>query len=282
MRLASFEGPAGPSFGVLQGGGLIDLRELVGGPDPSLRDLLAAGQLDDARDYAAGRTPDISLDDVRLLPVIPNPSKIIGVGLNYREHRDEGQHAAVGHPTLFVRVADSQIGHRAVAIKPSVTSQFDYEGELAVVIRDTCRSAGADTALQCVAGYSCYNDFSVRDWQRHSSQWTAGKNFTATGAFGPALVTADEVPDTACLTLRTRVNGETRQSAVIGDLLFGIPELIAYVSAVTTLRPGDVLITGTPSGVGLYRDPPSFLQAGDLVEVEIDDIGTLSNTVGES
>jgi 2-keto-4-pentenoate hydratase/2-oxohepta-3-ene-1,7-dioic acid hydratase in catechol pathway len=282
MRLASYRDASGPSVGVLNGDGLVDLRALTGSLAPSLRDLLAAGQLDRVREYAAQASADVPADAVTYLPVIPDPSKIIGVGLNYRSHRDEASRAPVTYPTLFLRVADSQIGHRGQAMKPAASGQFDYEGELAVVIGTTCRNVPPDGAAAVLAGYSCYNDFSVRDWQRHTSQWTAGKNFTATGAFGPALVTPDEVPDLASLAIRTRVNGETRQSAVIGDLLFPIPELISYVSTFTTLRPGDVLITGTPAGVGLYRDPPDFLQAGDVVEVEVEQIGTLTNEVTDA
>lgn len=282
MRLVTYCSGAGRSVGLLREDGLVDLAALAGRAGPTLRGLLEAGQLDAARRYADGRAADVAAAEVTLLPVIPDPSKIIGVGLNYRSHLDEGDHEPGDHPTLFIRVADSQIGHGATAVKPACTGQFDYEGELAVVIGATCRNTAPAAAMATVAGYSCYNDFSVRDWQRHSSQWTAGKNFTATGAFGPALVTADEVPDPAGLILSTRVNGETRQSASVSDLIFTIPELISYVSTVTTLRPGDVLITGTPEGVGLYRDPPVFLAAGDVVEVEITGVGTLRNIVGEA
>ncbi|MDX1563069.1 MAG: fumarylacetoacetate hydrolase family protein, partial [Gammaproteobacteria bacterium] len=183
------------------------------------------------------------------------------------------------HPVVFVRFASSLVGQGPTMIKPAVSEKFDYEGELAVVIGKPARHVSRDAALQYVAGYSCFNDGSVRDFQRHSSQFTAGKNFDASGAFGPWIVTADELPDPAALKLETRLNGNVVQSESTGELHFDIPALIEYISTWTELMPGDVIVTGTPGGVGAGRNPPLWMQDGDTVEVEISGIGCLSNSI---
>jgi len=278
MRFVTFEADGEVLLGALHGDevspltglppGVTGLRELIGALGP-------AGLADVSRFSAAARPAG----EVTLLPPVPDPSKIICVGVNYRAHRDEARHSEQRYPTIFTRFADTQMGHEATAMLPLATARFDYEGELAVVIGKPARGVAAARGWSYVAGLSVYNDFSVRDWQKHTTQWIPGKNFPGTGAFGPALVTLDEVPDVNALTLETRVNGEVRQQASVSDLIFGIPALIEYISAFTPLAPGDVIVTGTPGGVGQFMDPPGFLAAGDEVEVEISGIGTLRNTV---
>jgi 2-keto-4-pentenoate hydratase/2-oxohepta-3-ene-1,7-dioic acid hydratase in catechol pathway len=239
---------------------------------------LAADALDAAREAAAS-APLLAMDAVTLLPVIPDPSKIICCGLNYDEHRIESNNPERGYPTLFVRFADSQTAHGAPVEHPAETAKLDYEAELAVVIGRGGRRIARDAAWAHVAGYSCYNDVSVRDWQKHSLQMTPGKNFPTTGPFGPWLVTRDEIDDLDSLTIRSRLNGEVMQDAHLGDMIFGIPQLIEYISTFTPLSPGDVILTGTPGGVGLRRDPPVFMKPGDRIEVEIEKIGLLSNPI---
>lgn len=280
MRLVSYEHAGRSTFGVLvataSGDAVVDAAALIHGCH-TIVDVLAAGCLPELRQATADRTPDVALSEVTLLPVVPNPGKILCAGVNYRSHRDEAARPEQGHPTVFLRFADSQIGAgRPVEIAREVT-MFDYEGEVAIVLGRGGRRIPADRAIEHVAGYACYNDFSARDWQRHSGQWTPGKNFPGSGAFGPWLLTADEVPDPATLVLQTLVNDDVRQSASMADLIFSIPELIAYMSTFTSLAPGDVIVTGTPGGVGLFRDPPSFLAPGDVVEVRADGMGSLVN-----
>lgn len=278
MKLASYERQGKAAYGVVIGDRAYDLGEE---PD-SIKQALARGpgwMQDRAREVAAGGAGGWALADISFLPVVPDPAKIICFGLNYADHRDEAERETTDYPPVFFRFADTQIGHSRPAIKPATSEMFDYEGELAVVIGRPCRSVPEADAMQAVAGYSCYNDLSARDWQMHTSQWGPGKNFPGTGAFGPWLVTPDEIPDPSVLHLATRVNGELRQSASLKDLLFPIPALISYVSGFTPLGIGDVLVTGTPSGVGLFREPPAFLHAGDQVEVEISEVGTLANVV---
>ncbi|MGQ4814977.1 fumarylacetoacetate hydrolase family protein [Agrobacterium vitis] len=214
-----------------------------------------------------------------MLPVIPDPSKILCIGVNYVAHREETKRPEVGHPTVFIRFADSQIGHGQPMIKPSQSECLDFEAELAVVIGRGGRDIAEEDAMQHIAGYSCYHDGSVRDWQRHSSQFAPGKNFPATGAFGPALVTPDEVEDYTQLSITGRLNGQVVQQATLADLIFPIPALIAYLSAFTPLSAGDVIVTGTPGGVGERRDPPLYMKAGDVFEVDIPGVGLLANPV---
>lgn len=280
MKLASYERQGEAAYGLVIADRVYDL----GANGDSLQGALTRGSgwmQERAREATAAGHDGVPLAEVSFLPVIPRPAKIICFGLNYADHRDEARHDASAHPSVFFRYADTQIGHGRPAVKPAVTEMFDYEGELAVVIGKPCRAVPAQDAMQVVAGYSCYNDLSARDWQQHTSQWAPGKNFPGTGAFGPWLVTADEIPDPGTLHLVTRVNGEQRQSASVSTLIFSIPELISYVTAFTPLDAGDVLVTGTPAGVGLFREPPAFLNAGDRVEVEISGIGTLQNVIAD-
>lgn len=219
--------------------------------------------------------------EVELAPVVPRPRKIICVGANYDLHRQEMGRDELPYPTLFVRFPESMVGHRQHILRPFASERFDYEGELAVIIGARARHVPAERAYSVVAGYTCLNDGSVRDYQRHTTQFTPGKNFDASGGMGPWMVTADEIPDPHDLELRTRVNGEVVQSANTGQMSFRIPEIIEYVSTFTTLAPGDVIATGTPSGVGDKRKPPLYLKAGDLLEVEISKIGVLSLPVAD-
>jgi 2-keto-4-pentenoate hydratase/2-oxohepta-3-ene-1,7-dioic acid hydratase in catechol pathway len=273
MRLASFRRETGiASFGRVVGDQVHDLGGEHGG---SLREALADGL--DLTGVGAPR-PLAGLD---LLPVIPDPAKIFCIGLNYASHVAEMGNALPAYPTVFTRWADTLVAHDAALEKPRSTERFDYEGELAVVIGRGGRGIGRAQAMDHVAGYSIFNDASVRDWQRHSSQFTPGKNFPATGGFGPALVTPDEIDDLAALHVRTRLNGVTMQDQPIADLIFDVPALIAYLSAFTPLTAGDVIVTGTPGGVGDGRTPPVYLRPGDVVEVEIGAIGTLTNRVAE-
>jgi 2-keto-4-pentenoate hydratase/2-oxohepta-3-ene-1,7-dioic acid hydratase in catechol pathway len=221
----------------------------------------------------------LGVDQVEFLPVIIDPRKILCIGVNYRAHQEETGKEPPSAPTVFTRFADSQMGHLRPAVRPESTTQFDYEGELALVIGKPAHRVSEEQAWDVIAGYAPYNDFSVRDWQRAASQWIPGKNFPDTGAFGPYLVPASDIPDVSALTLETRVNGEVRQSASLSDLIFAIPQLIAYVSGFTPLGPGDIIVTGTPGGVGLFMDPQGLLSHGDVVEVEISGLGLLKNEV---
>jgi 2-keto-4-pentenoate hydratase/2-oxohepta-3-ene-1,7-dioic acid hydratase in catechol pathway len=274
MRFLSFIHRDRASYGCIVQGGVADLRSRSGEPDLASYLGTHFAELGSEK----GLRPDIPLDKIRYLPVIPRPSKVLCVAINYREHDDETTERPE-YPLLFSRFAASQTGHDEPLVKPFISNKFDYEGELAVIIgREGRRIAEAD-ALFHIAGYSCFNDGSVRDWQKHSSQFTPGKNFVQTAGFGPWMVSADEIPDPTALELTARVNGEIRQSNNTSRMIFSIPWLISYVSQFTILEPGDVIVTGTPSGFGSTRKPPVFLDVGDVVEVEIERVGTLRNVV---
>jgi 2-keto-4-pentenoate hydratase/2-oxohepta-3-ene-1,7-dioic acid hydratase in catechol pathway len=272
MRYVSFRRGTGiASFGRLAGDVVHDLCGEQGG---SLREALGNG-------IAPGEGIQVPLASVTLLPVIPDPAKILCIGLNYASHVSEMGNTQQTHPTIFTRWPDTLVAHGAPLEKPSATQRFDYEGELAVIIGRGGRAIARERALEHVAGYAVFNDASVRDWQRHTSQFTPGKNFPATAGLGPALVTPDEIDDLAALRVQTRLNGTTMQDQPIADLIFDVPALIAYISAFTPLSPGDVIATGTPGGVGDGRKPPVYLQPGDVVEVSIGAIGTLTTPVVE-
>ncbi len=244
----------------------------------SLAEAIAAGALA-SRDYFTADGARLPLDTLAWRPLIPNPGKILCVGLNYENHRKETGRAVVENPTIFTRFADSQTGHRADIVMPLESDRLDYEGELAVVIGRGGRRIPAARALDHVAGFSCYNDGSVRDWQNHTIQFTPGKNWPETGAFGPWLVTPDEFGAIGPQRIRTRLNGEVMQDAVLADMIFPVARLIEYISTFTPLSPGDVIVSGTPGGVGAKRNPPVFMKPGDTVEIEIDGIGILSNGI---
>ena len=279
MRLVSFVRCGQAGFGAYAGDGIVDLTGRIAPDIRSIRSLIAQEKLAEARRFVEGRSRDFLVSDATLLPVVPDPAKILCVGLNYETHRAETKRSASNYPTIFTRYADSQVGHGQAIIKPKVSDMLDYEGELAVVIGRGGRYIDEARALDHVAGYSCYNDVTVRDWQRHTHQFGPGKNFPATGAFGPWLVTADEVPDYRALTIRTLLNGEVKQEASLAQLIFPVARLIAYCSSFTPLQPGDVIITGTPGGVGDRSDPPRYMTAGEVVEVEISGIGRLRNPI---
>ncbi len=244
---------------------------------PDLKSVLAEDAVKEiAPAFAVRRVP---VEEAVFQPVIPNPGRILCVGINFMAHMAEMGHDPSDYPVLFVRFNDSQVGHHQPLLHPGVSEQYDYEGELAVVIGKTAHRVKAADALNYVAGYSCFMDGSVRDYQRHTSQFTPGKNFSRSGSFGPWLVTADEIPDPSVLNLETRLNGEVMQTGEISDLKFDIPALIEYCSTFCKLQPGDVISTGTPSGVGFARKPPVWLKPGDTIEVDIDQIGVLSNVV---
>jgi 2-keto-4-pentenoate hydratase/2-oxohepta-3-ene-1,7-dioic acid hydratase in catechol pathway len=278
MRLVSFRAGGAASYGIVEGDGIIDAGRRLGAAVPDLRAALAVPERLRA---LRGAPPDHLLAAVELLPVIPNPDKILCIGVNYMSHLKETGRDTPPHPMIFTRFAASQVGHGAAMLRPAESVQFDFEGELAVIIGQGGRRIPAAQALAHVAGYACYNDGSIRDWQRHTAQFTPGKNFHATGAFGPWMVTADELPDPAAQTLVTRLNGQEMQRAPISDLVFDIPALIAYCSTFIGLQTGDVIVTGTTGGVGAYRKPPVWMQPGDTVEVEISGIGILRNKVAD-
>ncbi len=280
MKLVSFVINGRSSYGAIRDNGIVDLgARLAAEGCASLRQLLEADRLADAARRVASARPDHALDKVAFSPVIPDPGKIICVGLNYRDHVAETGRTVTEKPALFARFGCSQVGHLQPLVKPNVSDDFDYEGELALVIAKTGRHIPANRALEHVAGYACYNEGSIRDWQRHTSQFLAGKTFANSGSFGPWLVTTDEIPDPSKLTLQTRLNGKVVQNTTTDLLITPIPELIAYISTICPLVPGDVIVTGTPGGVGAKRTPPLWMRPGDNVEVEISSIGTLRNNV---
>lgn len=227
--------------------------------------------------------PALPVAGLRFLPAVPNPGKVICIGLNYREHAKEGGNPIPDYPAVFMRVTTSLAAHGQPLLRPPVSDKLDYEAELAVVIGRTATRVAAGDALDHVAGYACFNDGSVRDYQRKSTQWTVGKNFDQTGSLGPALVTPDELPDGARgLGITSRVNGAVMQDGNTSDMIFDVATLVSLMSEAMTLQPGDVIATGTPAGVGYARKPPLFLKAGDVCEVTIDRIGTLSNPIADA
>ena len=280
MKLATFKTAQGASYGAVVGKGIVDLRRYLGNQYPDLKSLIAADALDQAKKHVS-ETPDYQASDVTWLPVIPNPDKIICVGLNYQDHVVETKRDNTEQPAIFLRLPESQVGHKQPIVRPRESTDLDYEAEIAVIIGRPGRRISQKNAWDHIAGYSCYNDGSVRDWQRHTVQWTAGKNFARTGGFGPWMVTADEIPPGTKMTLSCRLNGQQMQHATTEQMIFRIPKIIEYVSTWTTLAPGDVLVTGTPGGVGSRRTPPIWMKRGDKVEVEIDKVGILENTIGE-
>jgi 2-keto-4-pentenoate hydratase/2-oxohepta-3-ene-1,7-dioic acid hydratase in catechol pathway len=279
MKLVSFEQGGQARFGAVVPGGVVELGPAFQGRYADLKAFLAGDDLASARAYVEGRAADFALDDVVFLPVIPNPGKIWCCGLNYAEHVRETHREVSEKPTFFLRVADSQVGHGQAILLPPESSQLDYEGEIAVIIGKPGRRIAEADAWSHIAGYACYNDATLRDWQRHTPQWAPGKNFYRTGGFGPWMITSDEIAPDAELTLMTRLNGREMQRASTPMLIHSIPRQIAYVSSVAPLRTGDVIVTGTPGGVGARRDPPVWMKPGDVVEIEIDQVGVLQNVV---
>jgi 2-keto-4-pentenoate hydratase/2-oxohepta-3-ene-1,7-dioic acid hydratase in catechol pathway len=283
MRLVSYRKNGGAAVAVMDGGDLIDLSALVPDAPADMKSVIAGwdalrGKLDGkAAASAAPRTP---ANSAQLLPPVPDPGKIVCLGLNYVEHAKEGGHQAPDYPALFIRATTSLVGPSEPVVRPRVSEKLDYEVELMVVIGRRCRHVPEADALSKVFGYTVFNDVSVRDYQRKTTQWTAGKTFDGTGPMGPALVTADELPAGADgLGIRSRLNGQVLQDGNTSDMIFGVARTVSILSEVMTLEPGDVIAMGTPSGVGHARKPPLWMKPGDVIECEIDGIGTLSNPV---
>jgi len=274
MKLASFRGDSGIGWGAVENEVVVPLDSVW----PDIRQGIAAG-LPAIKRAVESTVMRLPVDALRWLPPVPVPGKILCVGLNYGRHIRETGRELPRYPSLFVRFADSFVGHGASIIRPWASHKFDFEGELAVVIGKAGRHIARDDALAHVAGYTCLAENSVRDFQKHNAQVTPGKNFAGSGSMGPWMVTSDEIPDPSALTLQTRLNGMEVQMGELSDLIFPIPELIAYISTFTPLSPGDVIATGTPEGVGSMRAPPLFMKQGDVLELTISGIGRLSNPV---
>lgn len=279
MKLLSFQVQQQSSFGAWVDGGVVDLKRRVGEKYPDLVSVLRANALGEVAGVLKGAKPDYSEEQVTYLPVIPNPPKIICIGVNYEEHRAEIGRDPSLKPAVFARFANTQVGHKGVIPRPPETEKFDYEGEIAVIIGKAGRRIPQDSVWDHIAGYAPYNDATVRDWQGHTHQWTPGKNFYHTGGFGPWMSTRDEFPDNPELHLMTRLNGVEVQRATSRQMIFSIAEIINYCSTFTALEPGDVIVTGTPGGVGARRKPPLFMKDGDVIEVEITEIGVLRNFI---
>lgn len=278
MKITSFQHKDTVSFGLVRDECIVDVGQTVA--EPGLRAYLRDHRLEDLADLASA-SPVIDLADIRFLPVIPDPTNIICIGTNYAAHIEETGRTPPPYPLLFTRSRTSQVGHKGKLIRSGKSRQYDFEGELAIVIGKCARHVPPADAFDYIAGYSCYNDGTMRDFQRHTSQFMPGKNFDRSGAFGPWIVPRSEIADPSELWLETRVNGEVMQRASISELVFDIPALVAYITQFMTLLPGDVIVTGTPAGVGAFRTPPVWLEPGDLVEVEISEIGVLSNEVAD-
>jgi 2-keto-4-pentenoate hydratase/2-oxohepta-3-ene-1,7-dioic acid hydratase in catechol pathway len=283
MKFTTYLRDGAPRLAVVEGDALIDLNDAEPQVPSDLRRALEAGVDLHAAGRAALENPKskAKLADTALAPLVPEPGKTICLGLNYFDHAKEGGREKPDYPWFFFRGASSLIAHGDVGVVPSVSSKFDYEAELAVVIgRRVPRHTREADALQYVFGYSCFNDMSVRDYQKRTPQWTIGKNFDGTGGFGPVLVTADELPPGAAgLKIQGRLNGEVMQDANTTDMIFNVAETIALLADVLTLEPGDVIVMGTPAGVGQARTPAVWMKAGDTYEVEIERIGVLSNPI---
>ncbi len=276
MRLASFIKDDTASYGIVRDDGIVDAGRRLGANLPTLRQAL--GDLDQVP-ALAGEAADFALADVQLLPPIPDPHRLLCIGVNYRKHVEEVGHEVPDYPSIFARCLDSIVGHGADLVRPTASRQYDFEGEFAIVIGSGGRHIPAEKAYDHVAGYTCFLDGSIRDFQFHTPTPHAGKNFWRSGACGPWMVTREAMPEPPELTLTTRLNGEVMQQSGVADLIFDVPELIAYLSTVAPLYPGDIISTGTPSGVGLALDTQVWMKAGDTIEVEITGIGTLKNCV---
>jgi 2-keto-4-pentenoate hydratase/2-oxohepta-3-ene-1,7-dioic acid hydratase in catechol pathway len=280
VKLVSFEIGGKAHYGVVDGEGVIDLGTRLGPDFAGIKRFIANPPRDKVKALVAQGRHDHRLAALTLLPVVPDPGKIICVGLNYEEHKKEGVRNPADKPMLFARWAETLVAHNAPLVIPKVSDMLDWEAEMLVVIgKDTGRYLPAARAMEIVFGYACMNEASVRDWQRHSSQVTAGKNFVGTGAVGPWLVTADEIADPQALDMELRLNGEQMQSCNTRDMIWPIAETIEYVTNWLPLKPGDMIATGTPAGVGSRRTPPIYMKPGDVVEVTISGIGTLRNEV---
>ena len=278
MKLTSFIRNGTRGYGAVTDDGICDLTSAINGIS-DLKGLLETGGLSRAADVANGRPADFPIEEIEFLPLIPNARKIICVAVNYLAHAREAGRTIGEHPVLFHRHTQTQVGHQQPLLVPKASHQLDFEGEIAVILGKGGAHIKPKDAMDHVAGYSCYNEGSVRDWQFHVHQYSMGKNFNATGGFGPWLVTTDDIPDPDALTVTTRLNGEQMQFGEFNDVAFNIPTLISYVSRALPWCAGDVIVTGTPGGVGFKRTPPIFLTEGDSVEVDVNLVGTLVNSV---
>lgn len=283
MKLISYKYNNQVNLGARLDDKVVPLSSLSTDFGNDLKLVLAKGQLEQVAEKLNGyKGESLSLEDIEYLPLIAEPGKIICIGRNYAAHAAEGGAEVPTYPEIFYRGKTSLLGHQQPIIRPKCSDKLDYEGEFAFVIGKNCRHASEENALDFIAGYSLFNDATIRDYQRFSSQWTIGKNFDATGAFGPELVTSDELPDgLSGLTLTTKLNGELMQTGEIDNLVFPVRKLVAMLSECMTLEAGDVVVTGTPAGVGYARKPPVWMRAGDLVEVSLEGLGTLSNPVAD-
>ncbi len=279
MKLLSYRHNGADTYGVAFDDGAADLGREFSDHWPTLDAALADGGLDDLMRAGAKMSAEVSLDEIEYLPTIGAAPKIICVGLNYKTHIEEMGGKAPSHPMLFVRHPDSLVGNGQPVVRPKVSEQFDFEGEFAFIIGRAGRHVAAKNALDHIAGYACFNDGSVRDYQRHTGQFTPGKNFWRSGALGPWMVTTDEMPDPTKSTLTTRLNGNVMQQATTDDLLCDIPTLIEYISIIAPLVPGTVVATGTTGGVGAGREPPVWMKPGDIIEIDISGVGVLRNPV---
>ena len=283
MKLISFLRHGNPTYGIISGQGddmrVLDLKPLLGDKAPDLRSLITQNMTAAAADALAKHPATLKFAELELLPVIPNPDKILCVGLNYQDHVAETGRALTEMPAIFVRMPASQVAHGQAIVRPPESFRLDYEGEIAIVISEGGRRIQEADAWKHIAGYSCYNDGSIRDWQNHTTQWTAGKNYWRTGGFGPWLVTADEIAPNQKMTLTTKLNGVELQRATTDMMIHSIPRQIDYISSFIPLLPGDVIVTGTPGGVGNKRTPQLYMKDGDVVEIEVDAVGILRNSV---
>jgi len=281
MRLLTFSHDGREQIGVRQDDVVIPVTRIDAGLPGSIMQLLADGRLEELRGKASSFDGDgIALEDIEYRPLIPRPAKMLCIGRNYAAHAAEGGAETPTFPEVFWRGATSLVAHQDPIIRPQCSEMLDFEGEIALVVGTTCRHATDANALDCVAGYSLFNDATLRDYQRFSSQWTVGKNFDSTGAFGPELVTADELPEGVTgMSLTTKLNGELMQHGQTDHLVFPVRKLITILTECMTLEPGDVIVTGTPAGVGYARKPPVWMKHGDTIEIEVPGLGKLVNTV---
>ncbi len=277
MRLATILTPRGMRLHVRARSGYVDVADGSGDPAFSTLDgLLGAGAMDAARGLADQEGREFSQDEFG--PAVPSPRRVLCLGVNYRDHAIEGGREVPTWPEVFVRSEGSALGPYADLVKPALSSQFDFEGELGLVIGAGGRYIAAEKALDAIAGYVVLNDATAREWQRAATQWTAGKNFEGSMPIGPEIVTADEA-DVSDAQLTTTLNGNVMQSARTSQMIVDVPRAIEFISSFTRLRPGDVIATGTPGGVGFARQPPVWLQPGDVIEVTVDGVGTIRNRV---
>lgn len=281
MKFASFVVQGRTTYGVVEADQVIDLESVKPTFGTDLKQAIAINRLGELTPAVLAPLPRVALADVTFLPVIENPGKVLCIGINYATHVRETGREMPTYPMIFTRFADSQVAHLQPIIRPKASHKLDFEGELAVVIGKTARHVKASDALEYVAGYACYNDGSVRDWQKHTIQFVPGKNFPRTGGFGPWLVTCDEIGDPQDLELTTRLNGQVMQHTRTSDMIFDVRHLIEYCSTFTELAPGDVIVSGTTGGVGAFREPPVWMKPGDTVEVEISGIGILRNSIAD-